>query len=591
MIVKMKKVTLLVSQKHVNNALGHLRGLGLMHIKHMREPSADAITSCEHKLQLLNRALNFLDGSGIQRKDLSKDQISFYVKEIIILGRRQHELEARLKEFEGKHIWHKEWGDVWAHSLDELKKFGVFIKLYLGAKKDLKHLPKDSLVYVVGRSRGRVQLAAFFNSEEESLNLEEIEAPSESLHSLQKKTAAVQRELEEVNKELAMASGYRGRFIECKEEILKRREFYQVRFGMVHEEDICCVGGFCPQEAVSEITKAACEQGWATITQEPEDEEEVPTLIRTPRWVEIIKPIFKFMGTIPGYKEYDISFWFLLFFSIFFAMLVGDAGYGLVFLAATYFIRKKFKGGQKNIFFLLYVLSGATILWGALNGTWFGFEKIARLPILNLLVIERINSFVGSNQVFMIYLCFFIGAVHLTIAHGIKAFRVINSRLALAQVGWICIIWSMNFVAGKLVLNKAVPKFTLGLFVLGAGLVIFFSHIKKNIFKGALLSLAELPLKVISSFSDVVSYLRLFAVGYATVAVAMAFNNMALGDGINSIFSGLIAAFILLFGHTLNILLALMAVVVHGIRLNMLEFSGHLDMEWSGVKYEPFRET
>jgi len=99
-----------------------------------------------------------------------------------------------------------------------------------------------------------------------------------------------------------------------------------------------------------------------------------------------------------------------------------------------------------------------------------------------------------------------------------------------------------------------------------------FSYPKKNIFKGALLSLADLPLKVINSFSDVVSYLRLFAVGYATVAVAMAFNNMALELGVNSIFSGIVAVFILLLGHTLNILLALMAVIVHGIRLNMLEF-------------------
>jgi len=141
-----------------------------------------------------------------------------------------------------------------------------------------------------------------------------------------------------------------------------------------------------------------------------------------------------------------------------------------------------------------------------------------------------------------------------------------------------------------LVLNREIPAITLTLFIIGSGLVILFSHPKKNIFKGALLSLADLPLKVISSFSDVVSYLRLFAVGYATVAVAMAFNNMALASGINSIFSGIMAALILFLGHVLNILLALMAVIVHGIRLNMLEFSGHLDMEWSGIKYEPFRE-
>ena len=82
----------------------------------------------------------------------------------------------------------------------------------------------------------------------------------------------------------------------------------------------------------------------------------------------------------------------------------------------------------------------------------------------------------------------------------------------------------------------------------------------------------------------------LFAVGYATVIVAESFNNMALAGGIGSVIKGLGAAMILFLGHALNILLGFMAVIVHGIRLNMLEFSSHLGMQWSGKKYEPFCE-
>ncbi|NQT28217.1 MAG: hypothetical protein HQ570_01310 [Candidatus Omnitrophica bacterium] len=590
MIVKMKKITLLISDKHTNSALGHLRGLGLMHIKHMKEPAADAISTYENKLQLLNRALSLLGDSKIQSKDLDSQHISFYVKEVIILNKKKNELENDFRELQDKQVWFREWGDISAHSLAELRGAGVFVKLYVASRKDLKKLPNDKLIYTLGKIKGRFYLAAFLNSQEESLSLEEVEIPRENLRSLQRKLTVVQRESKEIDKELAKAATYTKQFIEYRREILKKIEFYRVRFGASFQEEICCVQGFCPAEAVGEINKAAKGEGWATVDQEPDEDEDVPTLIRNPRWVEIIKPIFNFIGTIPGYKEYDISCWFLIFFSIFFAMLVGDAGYGLLFLVITFFIQRKFKKAEQNIFFLLYLLSGATVIWGALTGTWFGFEGIAQLPFLNFLVIDKINSFVGSNQIFMIYLCFFIGAIHLTIAHGIRVFRFINSRLALSQLGWISIIWSVFFVAGKLVLGKEVPAVTLSLFIFGAGLVILFSYPKKNIFKGALLSLAGLPLKVISSFSDVVSYLRLFAVGYATVAVAMAFNSMALGSGINSIFSGIMAALILFLGHALNILLALMAVVVHGIRLNMLEFSGHLDMEWSGIKYEPFRE-
>ena len=119
--------------------------------------------------------------------------------------------------------------------------------------------------------------------------------------------------------------------------------------------------------------------------------------------------------------------------------------------------------------------------------------------------------------------------------------------------------------------------------------MLFFSNPQKNILKGVLHTLVDMPLKVISSFSDIVSYLRLFAVGYASVIVASSFNDMALEIGFGSILSSALAALVLFLGHAINITLGLMAVVVHGVRLNMLEFSGHLNMQWSGKIYKPFK--
>ena len=103
-------------------------------------------------------------------------------------------------------------------------------------------------------------------------------------------------------------------------------------------------------------------------------------------------------------------------------------------------------------------------------------------------------------------------------------------------------------------------------------------------------STSQLPLSVISSFSDIVSYLRLFAVGTATVVVADSFNKMAWPAMPASFLAGFMSAAVLFLGHSLNIVLGFMAVIVHGIRLNMLEFSGHLGMQWSGRQYEPFSE-
>jgi V/A-type H+-transporting ATPase subunit I len=95
----------------------------------------------------------------------------------------------------------------------------------------------------------------------------------------------------------------------------------------------------------------------------------------------------------------------------------------------------------------------------------------------------------------------------------------------------------------------------------------------------------------ISAFSDIISYIRLFAVGLASLAIAEAFNQMAGGiDASLGGVGGAVAAGLVLFlGHSLNLAMGALSVVVHGVRLNMLEFSGHLGMEWTGVEYSPFR--
>ncbi|MCD6354835.1 MAG: hypothetical protein J7L95_04720 [Prolixibacteraceae bacterium] len=271
-------------------------------------------------------------------------------------------------------------------------------------------------------------------------------------------------------------------------------------------------------------------------------------------------------------------------------MLVGDAGYGLIILLGTMFFARKNKKAPREPFRLMYLLGFTTVLWGLFSGTWFGSEKISQFPVLQFFIIDSIYSFSETNQGLMMQITFIIGAVHLSLARILSALKKINSPVALAELGWVAILWGIYFVANHLVLGKPLPGFVAILFMAGVSLIAIFSHFQKNILKGILLSLSNLPLDIINTFSDVVSYIRLFAVGMATVIVASSFNEMALGAGINSVLSGLISVVVLLFGHALNIILALMSVLVHGVRLNMLEFSGHIGMQWSGKKYRPFRE-
>jgi len=585
----MKKLTILVSEKHIGPALNRLQKIGVVHVKYVQKPHADLITSLERKLGLLDEAVSFLDDSTKQKKDTPQLVLISVIKETLTLKQEKECLSQRIKALEECLFLSNRLGHASLTDLNRLKEAGLFIKLYRSDRRSLKCIPETKIAQAIFQKGKEVYLALVATSEEDGLDLAEVSIPHESTQSLGRKIHNCKKELIRNQGQLKELSTYRHCLSAHKKELVKRLEFGKVRFGSGFKGGISYLEGFCPNDLVAKIEQAATQQGWAVAVSEPETLAEVPTLIKNPRWVEIIRPIFKFMGTLPGYEEHDISFWFLLFFSIFFAMLIGDAGYGLLFLATTFFVRKKLPKLPREPFFLMYVLSSATVVWGSITGTWFGVEAIARWPILNSLVISEVNSFISSNQGFMIQLCFVIGAIHLSIAHGIVAFRYMNSPLALAQLGWISIIWTAFFVAGKLVLGKIIPAFTLPLGLLGAILVVVFSNFQRNIFKGVLKSLGDFPLKVISSFSDVVSYLRLFAVGYATVVLAVTFNKMAQATGFDTIVGGLSAASILFLGHSLNIILGFMAVIVHGIRLNMLEFSSHLNMEWTGVEYKPFK--
>ena len=240
----------------------------------------------------------------------------------------------------------------------------------------------------------------------------------------------------------------------------------------------------------------------------------------------------------------------------------------------------------------MYVLSATTILWGAVTGNWFGIEYLTQIAPFSLMIIPGLNAFTLEAQNTIMSICFYIAAVHLSLAHVMvifKDFRVMN---ALANLGWIMMVLVMFFIAQNQVFAAPLPFFFIYLLFTSILFIVAFSLLNRSPEKGlAEILIADIILAIINTFSDTISYIRLFAVGLATLAVAESFNAIALQVGFGTVVAALGSGLILVVGHSLNIALAAMAVIVHGVRLNMLEFSGHVGNTWSGYKYEPFGET
>lgn len=591
MIVPMQKILLLCTEDSRESTLERLRTLGVLHLQLLREPASQEYGEACRRRDAAQRALAALEGfepsvtealppcpADEAPPDVPASPAA-RVEAVIELEERQKDLDHRLRELLDEQQALEPWGDFDPAAVDALRAGGVIVKLCCFAPDADMQAPEGVQIFPITDSEaGRcVALAAPHDFEPP---VPEADLPGRSLAAVQEEVNAIRRKLAHIEHCMDAFSRHTADVRDYAEQLSENAAFLEARDGMGSEHSIAYLEGFCPRDRVPELQAEAKEAGWGLIVRDPEPDEKPPTLLRYPAWVKPISSLFKMLDVIPGYREVDTSPAFMIFFSIFFGVLVNDAGYGLFFLLLTIALRLKFRKAPPGPFTLFGILSVSAIVWGILTGSYFGIEHLPA-PLRGI----RIDWLTEEKNVMAF--AFFLGAIHLTLAHAWKAFTYINSTRALAQLGWIGIIWSSYFAARMLILNLAFPGWCLWVFLAGILLVILFMTPLKHL-KSEWSDHIMLPFDVIASFADLVSYVRLFAVGTASMAVAEAFNELALQGGVDSWLKGLVAVVILLLGHGLNIILALMSILVHGVRLNTLEFSSHVGLEWTGFRYEPF---
>ena len=595
MIVKMKELCLFTLSSAVDETIAELGKLGVVDIREINPPVGEQIERNAEKVARVKTAIFTLEhhsknkAGGTERKKYNSLDPERITNRILISGEFRKRGQSTLDFLRKQLQWYRTWGEnIAPKDFKYLRKRGIHVRLYLVEKNKANLIPEDRAIVTFPEHDNKIPVALFARSPSEVLDFKEVRPPVLPLAEVERQMVKKSRQLEEVEFYLADQAENIALLHDYQSYLQDRLDTGVALAGMGDIEGrIQYLRGFIPRDAVDLFKNKAVEKGWGFQISEPERPEEVPVYIKNPKWVSIINPVMKFIDIVPGYQEIDVSIYFLVAFALFFAMLVGDAGYGALFLLLALVFRKKM---SSQVRLLIYVLSGATIVWGVLSGTYFGSEQIAAVPFFEKLIIPEIASFGVDNVSFMMHLSFLIGAIHLTIAHTVRGVQFINSTRALSEVGWIAFVWGLFFVVETLVLGKPMPVWNYWLFLVGVVLVSFFSQTGKTFLGSMLNSLANLPLSLINGFSDIVSYVRLFAVGMATATIASSFNNMILPEGVDLSFLGLLlAAFALLLGHGLNIVLALMAVMVHGIRLNMLEFAGHLGVQFSGEAYRPFK--
>ncbi|MBN2686340.1 MAG: hypothetical protein JXR40_13750 [Pontiellaceae bacterium] len=589
MIVKMKKLTLLCTASQQEETLKKLRDLQVVHIKHVRAPEGSELEQARNHLLYVQRAKEVLQARP-DADPTGKDP-HHLVDTVWKLIHKEKELKESLQALEHEHERIQPFGDFEPREIEKLNEQGLFVKLYELPVKNPPEIPDGVAIKEISTDKNIIYALAVGRSEF-SIPAHEVRLPDRSLTRIEHHIEKTKAELEETEAEFQKYAGDKHLAEQIVSEAQDGVTFLEVRDGMGKESLVTYLSGFYPVDREADIVSAAEANGWGYTFDDTTGEDNPPTLLRNPKFLNPIKPVFKMIGVLPGYKEIDISFLFLLFLSIFFAFLIGDAGYGALFIGFSLFAKTKLKNNEaaKPALSLIMIMSSATVIWGVLNGTYFGIDfdvlPSALKNISSSWLIAGGDEEIARNRV--MFICFSIGAVHLTIAHVWGFIRKINSPACLCDLGWLCSTWALYFVVLHLVLGMVQLNMIIGIvLIIGVVLVAAGLVLAKEIS-----GLITLVLDVISNFVDIISYVRLYAVGAASLAIAQSFNQMGMdaGNAMPPVIGHLIAALIIFFGHALNILLGAMGVLVHGIRLNTLEFSGHAGVQWGGTEYKPFRK-
>ena len=619
MIVPMKKFYLIVLNTDRRNMPERLRKLGVAHIEEL-QGRGETYEGLE-RAQADTESVYFLLQNYVEKKQKTNENaqlsptelenVKNIIQQVLALKHETDSLNERESQLAREMDRAASWGDVAATSLREIaQKSGRELRFFELPLKEISSLP-EKLEYIrLSASKGKLRIVFVLSKDEKLPELppacQEFLLPELSISQMRREVTSIEARKKEIVDELVTLSIHASLIKKYLQGLNSSIVIERLRSGMPKEGDFAYLKGYVPARDCEKFKKIVAKYGWAVAFEEPADDEMPPTCVENPPAIRIIEPVFEFLGTVPNYREYDISLWFLLFFSLFFAMIFADAGYGsLIVLAGIASLVMGRRAGKRvsDAQKLLLVLGICTVIWGALTATWFGVQY-AHLPrILQKVSLGLINGTTPDSDTNIKIFCFIIGLVQLSIAHLKNIKRDFPNIKFLSQIGSLLLLAGMFNAALNLVIDATrfpIRSWALWCIIVGFSLVFLFGSWTGKLGSSLLESFKGLIptfLGTVSVFADIVSYIRLWAVGLAGLAISQTVNGMAAGivGGAAGFILGFIlklfiAVVLLLVSHSLNILLTVLSVVVHGIRLNMLEFSGHLGMEWSGYKYNPLRE-
>ncbi|MBE9170735.1 V-type ATP synthase subunit I [Pleurocapsales cyanobacterium LEGE 06147] len=577
-IVPLNKVTLFGLPKDKEAVLKGLQNLGCMHLIALQPPPETAEFGSSERVEEAQQAWRYLmdvPRRWHQVEDESQFDLDRVVKMILANKQKRREAEDRRLFLTNRLRELEPWGEFTLPTLDELAGYRLWF--YRIPHPKIKQLQKLALPWQKVAEDQRFAYVVVIAKEEPSadaLPVSRTHAGSVSPKELKRQLQQVELELDEIGAEHQALS--RWLFLLAKN--LARTEdenaLQQASLQTAEQGGIFLVQGWLPKKNLKYLDFFAQQHRLAFLAKPPQPDENPPTLMDNPPTLRGGQDLVSFYET-PGYRTWDPSPVLFFSFPIFFAMILSDAGYALILaILVAYYWRKMGKSTEGRHFRILAVVGVILAgIYGILVGSYFGIP----LPEDSLLVRFKFLNLNDYNA--MMRFSIAIGCLHLVLANAAIAYHSVGFAARAKSLGWIAVIFGglLVFLSDGGGGSTSLFHGGIGLLVGGMLAILFFSSDRPiNSVKSVVLRLFDgvSSLVAISKlFGDVMSYLRLFALGLASASLALTFNQLAVqveqavpGLGL------LLGILILLLGHGINLLLALVSGFVHGLRLNYIEF-------------------
>ena len=595
MITKMKKLTFLVFYKEYQEFLDRMGELGVLHVVEKQQGALDN-AEVQEQMRLLSRYANAIEALEKVASEPSENSEFSEPSELLAkydaLLADKAAVEARLQLLAKDEQALAPWGNFEPASVERLIKAGYDINFFACADRLYKEEWESEFnAIIINSDKSKVYfITVTAPGTEISIEAELCRLPQISLEALNKEIEGLKAKGVEQDRTLvSFANTHIATFKAAHEALQTSINFSKVALSAdsVADNKLMLLQGWAPEKTLDTIREYLDKTGHYYQIDDPTAEDDIPIQLSNNKFFRLFEPLTK-LYMLPKYGELDLTMFFAPFFMLFFGLCLGDMGYGLLIMLALPIFTKLFQLINPEFKSTLVFLFGlSTVLAGSLTGTAFGFN----LYELNVPFLQKMKDVLYQDNQAMFYLSLIIGCVQILFGMVLKAVNLaiqLGFKYAVSTIGWILLL--VGVAVGVLTGSMGATWFMVLMIAAGC-MIMLYNSPGKNIFLNIGLGLWDAYNMVTGLLGDVLSYVRLFALGLSGGILASVFNSLAVGMSPDVPVVGfLVTALIFLVGHGLNIFMNILGSMVHPMRLTFVEFFKNSGYEGGGQAYKPFKK-